>query len=162
MKTDIEYEFKLSETVQTDYKFASSIIEWLTNNMKGLTDDEDKKLFNKVNTGFNEESLKSFGNKPVCDIYINTVNYSTDFTEHKPESVNSIVIYYLKGANNPTYEKACMIHDYLMQEFLENDSFQRLTDVVTDTYILNSEIQPGPIGKRWGVMGILELSHILY
>lgn len=162
MNLDIEYTFELSETIQTDYKFASSIIKWLTGNISSLTDDKDKLLFSKVNTGFNEETLKSFGSKPVCDVYINNVEYSTDFSEHKPESVNSIVIYYLKGANNPVYEKACDIHDYLIQEFIENESFKRLNDIVTDTYIMNSEIQPRPIGKRWGVMGILELSHILY
>lgn len=162
MKTDIEYEFPLSESIQPDYRFAASIIEWLTSNLTLLKDDEGNKLFKKVNTGFNEDSLKSFGKKPVCDVYINNVDYSTDFSEHKPESVNTIVIYYLKGANNPTYLKACEVHDYLMQEFLENNSFKRLTDIVTDTYILNSEIQPSPISKKWGVMGILELSHILY
>lgn len=162
MITDIVYEFELSESIQPDYKFASSIIEWLTSNLEGLTDDKDKKLFSKVNTGFNEDSLKSFGSKPVCDVYINNIVYTTDFSEHKPESVNSIIIYYLKGANNPTYLKACSLHDYVMQEFLVNESFKRLTDIVTDTYILNSEIQPHPIGKKWGVMCILELSHILY
>lgn len=162
MNTDIRYTFNVTGQVEPDYRFAVSIIDWLVGNLKELTTDEDDKLFNEVNIGYNEESLKSFGKKPVCDVYFNNVNYDTDFDEHTPETVNSIVIYYLKGANNPTYMKACEIHDYITQEFLKNDSFKRLNDIVRDTFILNSEIQPSPVGKRWGVMGIFELSHILY
>ena len=162
MNTDIKYTFELSQSITEDYKFASNIIEWLTENMESLTDDNNNTIFSKVNTGFNEETLKSFGGKPVCDVYFNTVNYTSYLDENKPESANTILIFHLKGANNTTYNKACELHDFIMQEFLVNDQFKRLSNIVRDTSILDSEIQPHPIGKKWGVMGIFELSHNLY
>lgn len=162
MNTDIVYTFEVSESTIPDYRFASSIVTWLTENMESLTDDHEDPIFGKVNIGFNEETLKTFGKTPVCDIYINNTDFTTDFDEHKPETVHTVLIFYIKGANNPAYMKACELYDYIMQEFIENESFKCLDNIVRDTYISNSEIQPRPIGKKWGVMGILELSHILY
>ena len=161
-ETIAEYTFEVSERLSRDYKYASSILAWLTENLESLTDDEDKKIFGKVNTGFNEETIKTFGKTPVCDIYINNSEFSSDFDEHKPQEVHTVLIFYVKGANNPTYIKACELYDYVMQQFIAEESFRMLEDVVMDTYITDGEIQPRPIGKKWGVMGVLELSHILY
>lgn len=162
MNTHIEYEFDVANTTILDYKFASSISTWLCENLEQLTDDNNHIIFGRVNTGFNENSLKTFGKKPVCDIYINNVEYTTDFDYHTPEKVNTILIFYLKGANNHSYSKACELHDYILQEFIENESFRRLEDIVKETYITNSELMTQPINKKWGVMGAFELTHILY
>lgn len=162
MNTDIRYTFELSETIMFDYKFASQISAWLQENLENLTDDDKNIIFGRVNTGFNENTLKTFGKKPVCDVYINNVEYTGDFDNHTPQKVHTIIIFYLKGANNHTYLKACELHDYILQEFLENESFQRLDDIVRNTYITNSELMTQPINKKWGVMGAFEITHELY
>lgn len=162
MKTDIEYSFELSESIEPDYKVANKISTWLHDNLDELTDDKDNKIFNKINYGFNEENLKGFGKKPVCDIYINNIDYNSDFENTPPKTAHSILIFYMKGANDVAYLKCCDLHDYLIQEFITNDSFKCLDGVVKDTVILNSELMNQPFNKKWGVMGALELSHILY
>lgn len=159
---DETYHFCVEETVCDDYKIAKKISQWLQKNLESLTDDDHKTVFSKVNTGFNENSLKTFGNKAVCDVYINRVEYEGDFDVHAPIKVKTIVLFYLKGANNHTYEKACELHDYILQEFIENENFRRLDGVVNDTYITNSELMTQPINKKWGVMGAFELTHQLY
>lgn len=131
-------------------------------NQETTTDEPTDYVFSKVNTGFNETTLKTFGKKPVCDVYINNLDYDTDFDFTRPVIAHTIVLAYIKGANNYTYNKACELHDYLMQQFIEDKTFRELEDIVKDTYIKNSEIRPQPIGKKWGVMVALELTHNLY
>ena len=157
-----EYSFTVSESIDPDYKITSKISVWLKENLETLKDDNEDIIFNKVNFGYNEDSLKGFGNKPVCDVYTHKVEYSEDFDAYPAESVYSIIIFYMKGANNKAYLKACDLHDYLIQEFIKNRSFRFLEDTVRDTCILNSELMNQPINKKWGVMGVLELSHELY
>ena len=156
------YTFSISEKTMPDYTMSTNISSWLKNNLASLTDDNSNPIFGKVNNGFNENTLKTFGKNPVCDVYINRVDYEGNFECHIPQRVHTIVLFYLKGANNHTYEKACGIHDYLMQEFIENESFRRLDNIVSDTYILNSELRIQPLNKKWGVIGAFELSHTLY
>ena len=115
-----------------------------------------------MNTGFNENILKTFGKRPVCDIYINNVEYSTDFDSHIPIKVHTMILFYLKGANNHTYLKGCELHDLIMQEFISNNTFKRLDGVVRNTYIDNSEIQNQNIRGGYGVLGAFELTHDLY
>ena len=160
---DATYSFILAEKTTPDFKITKTISEWLVSNLTSLTDDNDKTIFSKVNTGFNENSLKTFSGHPTCDVYINNLGYSPDFDYDPPKMVNSIVLFYFKGANNKAYMKACELHDYLMQEFITNESFQTLSGVVRDTFITNSELMMQPINKKWGVMGAFELSHrIIY
>ena len=159
---DDDYEFTLADVTQQDYKFASQISAWLQETISGLVDDNDNIIFSRVNTGFDETTLKTFGKKPVCDIYIDHTDYEGDFDHHTPRIVHSIVLFYMKGANNVAYAKACELHDYLLQEFVTNESFQILADVVRATYINNSRLMTQPINKKWGVMGAFELSHMLY
>ena len=162
---DIEYCFKLSSKTSPSFKRTKAISEWLVNNLSNLKDDDDKILFNKVSTGFNENKLKTFNGRPTCDVYIDSLTYETDFDYPQPVSVNSIVLFYFKGANNVAYMNACELHDYLMQEFLTNDSWKSLTVdkrvIVKDTVIRNSELMMQPINKKWGCMGAFELSHKL-
>lgn len=162
MEVDIEYEFKISESLSFDYKCCSSIINWLKDNLESITDDNGKLLFNKVNFGYNEESIKGFGKKPVCDVYINNLNYDSDFDGIRPDSVTSFVICYLKGNMNTAYEKSCELADYLIQEFNENESFRRLTDVVMETYVRDVQFTIIPTGKTYGILCAFELEHILY
>ena len=159
---EISYQLEISEKISEDYKMAATISEWLKSNLENLTDDNDNKVFSKVNLGFDENNLKGFGKQPVCDVYLNRLEYSSDFDYHKPERAHSIIIFYMKGANDNAYLKCCQVHDYLMQEFITNVAFKRLENVVIDTYITNSELMNQPINKKWGVMGALELSHDLY
>lgn len=162
MITDIEYDFELSDTITPDFKTASRISKWLHDNLCDLKDDNDKIIFNKVNYGFQEDNIKGFGKKPVCDVYINDVEYNSEFEYTTPKSVHSIILFYIKGANNNSYLKCCELHDYLIQEFLTNEEFRCLEGYVKDTEILNSELMNQSINTKWGVMGALELSHILY
>lgn len=156
------YTFTFSEKQDPDYRMAYQILVWLQANMEGLEDDQENAVFGRVNTGFNENTLKSFGKKPVCDVYIDSVEYGSDFDNHIPVKVHSILIFYMKGANNQTYMKASELHDYLVQEFVTNNSFKFLDDVVKDTYIQNSGIRNQNIRGGYGVMGTFELTHELY
>ena len=156
------YTFTITEKVQPNYGMTHSIIEWLQENMESLVDDHNKAIFGKVNTGFNDSNIKTFGKSPVCDVYIDRVEYETNLDSCIPIKVHTIIIFYMKGANNPTYLKATNLHDLIMQEFLVNDTFKLLDNVVRDTYITNSEIRNQAIRGGYGVMGTFELTHDLY
>ena len=160
--TDWKYYFNVSSIETEGSSPAYNVSTWLQSNIAGLTDDDDNIIFSKVNTGFNSESLKTFGKKPTCDVYINRVNYDGTFENHLPSTVDTIVIFYMKGANNVAYMKAAQLHDYLVKEFINNRDWRFLQDVVRDTIITNSSLMTQPINKKWGVMGTLELSHQLY
>lgn len=157
-----EFEFDLSESTIPDYKMCALISQWIHDNLEQLTDDDDHKLFNKVNYGFNEDILKTFGKKPVCDIYVDNIEYESDITYSKPESAHSIIIFYVKGANDKAYIQTCQIHDYIMQQFIKNEDWKHLQGIVRDTVITNSQVMNQPINKKWGVMGAFELRHDLY
>lgn len=169
MEVDIEYEFALEPITHNDRKCSKHIVEWLKRNMESLTDANNKTVFSKVNYGYNTETIKGFGKKPVCDVYINTINYGSDFEANVPESVNSFIICYLKGNMDNAYLKGCELTDYLMQEFNDNENFRRLTlhdndgiiNIIRDTYIRNVEIQIIPSGKAYGVLCAFELEHEL-
>ena len=161
---DVSFCFEVTEKTESSFKLTKSISEWLVNNLSSLTDDKGNVIFNKVSTGFNQDKLKTFS-KPTCDVYINSLDYNTDFEYCRPVTVNTIVLFYFKGANNKAYMKACELHDYLMQEFIVNDSWKQLVVddklIVNDTVITNSQLMMQPINKKWGVMGAFELSHKL-
>lgn len=156
------YTFKISKQIDPDYGMTTQILEWLQDNMESLLDDYNKPIFGKVNLGFNETTLKTFGKRPVCDVYINNVEYEGDFDSHIPIKVHSYIIFVLKGANNPTYLKASELHDLIMQELLTNNQFKELPNVVSETYIDTSNISIRNIRGGYGVMGTFELTHILY
>ena len=159
---DERYQFTISERVTPEYGVSTQVLEWLHDNLASLVDDYNTALFGKVNYGFNDNTIKTFGKRPVCDVYIDKVEYSGDFDGHIPIKVHTIVIFYMKGANNTTYLKASELHDLLMQEFLTNKSFKRLTDIVQDTIIKDSGLRNQSIRGGYGVLGSFELSHDLY
>ena len=159
---DVTWTFTLKEKTIPDYRCTYSIIEWLRKNLEELTDDNADKVFSKVNYGYNEQTLKGFGRKPVADVYISNVEYSSDLNSNTPVNVNSIIICYLKGNMNDTYEKACELTDFLIQEFEENPSFRECPNIVRDTYVSNVELQIIPQGKTYGVICAFELKHDLY
>lgn len=159
---DIVYQVTIDEKLTPEYKITLPILTWLQDNLEDLKDDYNQSIFSKVNTGFNESILKSFGKKPVCDVYINGVEYDTDFDAHTPKKVHSIVLFYLKSSNNKSYVKACMLHDLLMQEFITNQDFRHLSDVVLNTYIEDSSVNIRNMSNGMGVMGVFELTHTLY
>ena len=162
IEIDETYELSFVERTIPDYTMSTSISEWLKANLESLTDDNNNTVFNKVNNGFDENTLKTFGKKPTCDVYINSIEYDPNFDHCTPVRVKTIIIFYMKGANNNAYLQCCALHDYIMQEFIENESFRRLDNIVKDTYITNSELMTQPINKKWGVMGAFELTHTLY
>ena len=170
MDVDIEYEFDLDPVTNVDYKITKRILEWLKQNMENITDSNDKKLFSKVNYGYTEDTLKGFGKKPVCDVYINTVRYDSDLHQNIPDSVTSFIICYLKGNMNNAYLKATELTDYLIQEFNDNTQFRELQiienentlNIVRNTFIRDVELQNIPSGKTYGVICAFELEHELY
>jgi hypothetical protein len=173
MDVNIVYEFDLESETNNDYKITKPIVEWLHSNLENLTDTSNDKVFSKVNYGYNEDTIKGFGKKPVCDVYINSISYGSDLTVNVPESVTTFIICYLKGNMNQAYLKACELTDYIIQEFNDNDSFRRLTlqetvddetiisNIVRDTYIRDVEFQIIPSGKTYGVICAFELEHEL-
>lgn len=174
LEENITYSFNLKESTTQDYKCCVQIIEWLKRNMESLTDDNNKTLFSKVNYGYNEETLKGFGKKPVCDVYIDNFDYRSDLTENVPDKVHTFIICYLKGNMNATYFKACELTDYLLQEFNTNDSFRELTihetvggeilvhKVVRETRVSDVTLEIIPQGKTYGVLCAFSLEHELY
>lgn len=158
---EAEYEIKLSEKTTPDYTISTLISEWLQDNLTGLTDDDDNPLFNKVNLGFSEENLKSYGVKPICDVHINNSEYNHDFDISELDEVHSIIIAYTKGTNDKAYMRICSVHDYIVQEFSTNPQFRQLPDTVINTYVDSSRIMVQPIRKVWGCMCAVELTHII-
>ena len=156
------YEFTITGQTHPDYQCCVSIIEWIKSNLDNLKDDYNHSLFSKVNYGYNTDTIKGFGKKPVADVYIDTLNSSTDFDNNKPDIVNSFIICYLKGNMNNAYLKACELTDYLIQQFEENNNFRELNLIVRDTYVRNVELQIVPSGKTYGVICAFELEHKLY
>ena len=63
---------------------------------------------------------------------------------------------------NRTYEKACELTDFLIQEFEENGDFRELSNIVRNTNVANVELQIIPNGKAYGVLCAFELEHNLY
>ena len=160
--TDITYTFQVTEQTSDITGVTTQVLEWLHDNLEDLRDDLNKQIFGKVNYGFNDDNIKTFGRKPVCDVYLNKVEYDGDFEDHIPIKVDTILIFYLKGANNHTYLKACELHDYLVSVLSNTESFKRLDNVVRDTYITNTEVRNQKIRGGYGVLGAFELTHTLY
>ena len=160
---DAEYTFQISETTSNpDYRMAKSVSEWLKTNLESLTDDNDKTIFNKVSYGYDKEKLKTFGKKPTADIYIDRVEYDSTLDSNAPVSVNTIIIFYMKGANDVAYLKTTELHDLLMQMFLTEEDWKICSGVVRDTVITNSQLMSQPSSKKWGAMGAFQLKHYLY
>ena len=174
VETDITYTFTITDKTSPSYKFTRSIIEWLKHNMENLSDDHNNPIFSKVNYGYSEDTIKGFGKKPVCDVYISNIGYDSDVYENRPSTVTSYIISYLKGNMNNAYEKGCELTDYLVQEFNTNDSFRELvlketvnevtttTGIVRNTFIRDVRLKIIPSGKVYGVLCAFELEHQLY
>lgn len=161
MNTNIIYDFEIDEVTLPDYKITRSILEWIRGNLTQLKDDNLRTIFNKVNLGYNENSLKGLGKKPVCDIYLSKIEYK-DFLDYQvPNKYETVIVVSLKGNANNTYAKGLELHDYMLQEFIENKSWRELTDIVQETKILNSEVQINGGNKVWGTLILFELEHIL-
>ena len=156
------YEFTITGKTHPDYQCCASIIEWIKTNLEALKDDYNKSLFSKVNYGYNQDTLKGFGKKPVADVYIDHLTYTTDFDNNQPETVTSFIICYLKGNMNNAYMKACELTDYLVQQFEENDDFRELTDIVRDTRVAEVQLEILPGAKSYGIVCGFELEHKLY
>lgn len=161
MDTEIIYDFEIDEVTLPDYNITRSVLEWLRLNLSQLKDDNLKTIFNKVNLGYNENSLKGLGKKPVCDIYLSKVKYKDYLDYQVPDKYETVIVVSLKGNANNTYAKGLELHDYILQEFIENNSWRELTDVVQETRILNSEVQINGGNKVWGTLLLFELEHIL-
>lgn len=159
---DVTYEFTISGKTSPDYQCCTSIISWIKSNLEALTDDNNHTLFSKVNYGYNTETIKGFGKKPVADVYVDTINYDSDFDDNYPDTVNSFIICYLKGNMNNAYMKMCELTDYLIQQFEENEEFRELDSIVRYTRVANVELQIIPGNKSYGVLCAFELEHKLY
>lgn len=160
LELEEEYEFDLSSIINIDYKISSSIAAWLKTNMEALQDAKGNIIFGKVNYGYDEDILKSFGKKPVCNVYISQIEFTSDLQLNKPYSVTSFIVCYLKGKINKTYERACDLGDYLIQEFMSNDDFRK-NSVVYNTTVEDMRVELVPVNHRYGVICALELQHFI-
>ena len=166
---DEEYCFDFEELTSDDYSVTKKIVEWLQYNLSHIHDTSDNPLFSKVNYGYNENTIKGFGKKPVCDVYLTNAAYDSDFQHNKPTSINSVIIAYLKGNMNNTYLRACELMDYFLQEFEENSKWRQLIEtidevpyvIVKDTFVRRSELRLIPGQKTYGVLVAFELEHQL-
>ena len=161
MDTNIIYEFEIDQKLLPDYRVTNTALNWLKNNMDGLVDNDNKPIFHKVNLGYNESSLKGFGNKPVCDVYLDHITYRDDFDLNVPGIIHTVIVVTLKGNANNSYGKALDLTDYIVQEFVENESWKEISRVDKETRITNTEVQINPNNKVWSTMILFELEHIL-
>lgn len=160
---DQSYLFQVSEsTSDPDYRMAKSVSEWIHDNLEALTDDNEIPIFSKISYGYDEVKLKTFGKKPTADIYIDRVEYDGTLENWTPRSVHTIIVFYMKGANDVAYLKTTELHDLLMQKFLTDEDWRILSGIVRDTIITNSQLMSQPSNKKWGAMGVFELAHYLY
>ena len=156
------YEFTVTGQTHPDYQCCTAIVQWIQTNLESLQDDYTHPLFSKVNLGYNQDTIKGFGKKPVADVYIDNLDYGSDFDNNKPDKVHSFIICYLKGNMNDAYLKACELTDFLIQQFEESESFRELTDIVRYTRVANVELQIIPQSKTYGILCAFELEHELY
>ena len=168
---DSTYTFNVEDLTNGNFKITKKIIQWLQSTLAGLTDSNNESLFSKVNLGYNESTIKGFGKKPVCDVYLSNVDYTTDFTSNRPDTIKSVIICYLKGNMNNTYLKACELCDYLLQEFEQNENLRiliedtvvdgetRHTRIVRNTFVSRCELRLIPATKTYGVLVAFELEH---
>lgn len=158
---NVIYDFEIDEVVYPDYKVGHTVLTWLQGNLASITDDNTKPLFNRVNLGFNEDTIRNFTDKPICDVYLNNVDYKNDFDFNTPDNINSIIVISLRGKANNTYGKALQIQDYITQEFIENLNFRELDRIVSETRITNSRIEMNRENKILTTLIIFELNHVL-
>ena len=159
---DEVFSLKLSKKFIPDYKFTYALTSWLKSNLESLTDDDDNKIFAKVNIGFAEDNVKSFGNRATCDVHINTVNFEDDFESSRIDKIDSIIVFKIKGNQEKAMIEATKILDYLIQEFITNDSFKTLSKYVKDTRLTNAGLREQPNKSGWYVLGVLELEHHIF
>ena len=161
MDTHIVYDFQVDEMVLPDYRVTNTLLNWLRNNLDNLVDNNQDKIFHRVNIGYNERSLKGFGNKPVCDVYLNNIDYRDDFDLNQPSIINTNIIITLKGNANNTYAKALDLTDYIIQEFIENKEWRELDTIVKETRITDTQVRINPDNKVWSTMIVFQCSHTL-
>ena len=166
MEMEEVYEYPLAEKLIPKFKRCHDVTSWLKRNLESLVDDDGNAIFSKVNLGYSDDKLKSFTKKATCDVHINTVTFEDDFIYGRPEKINSIIVFKLKGNNNRVAETATILLDYLIQEFAINDTFRKLViddkGIVSDTRITNAGIREQPNNSNWYVLGVIELSHHLF
>lgn len=156
------YHVKLSESCKGDYGYTYALTSWLKTNLESLTDDDDNPIFAKVNIGFGEDNVKSFGNGATCDVHINNIDFEDDFDTCRIDIINSIIVFKIKGNQETAMLEATKILDYLIQEFITNDSFKTLDGYVHDTRLTNAGLREQPNKSNWYVLGVLELQHHLF
>ena len=159
---DATYTFNVIDDTAPHFTITTQIMQWIHGNLENLKDTNNKTIFGKVNYGYGQDTLKGFGSKPVADVYVNNITYGSDFDYHNPKELHSIVICHLKGTNNHTYIKACELHDYVMQQLVENEDWSFLEGKVKKSFLTNSEIMNNPGSKKWGVIVAFEITHLLY
>ena len=162
LEVDEVFSLKLSEKCIPDYKITYALTSWLKSNLESLTDDDDNKIFAKVNIGFAEDNVKSFGNRATCDVHVNTVNFEDDFESSRIDKIDSIIVFKIKGNQEAAMIEATKILDYLIQEFITNDSFKTLSKYVKDTRLTNAGLREQPNKSGWYVLGVLELEHHIF
>lgn len=162
LELDEVFTLKLSKKCIPDYKITYALTSWLKSNLESLTDDDDNKIFAKVNIGFAEDNVKSFGNRATCDVHVNTVNFEDDFESSRIEKIDSIIVFKIKGNQETAMIEATKILDYLIQEFITNDSFKTLSKYVHDTRLTNAGLREQPNKSGWYVLGVLELEHHIF
>lgn len=161
VETDIEYEYEIDDMVLPDYKVSDAVIDWLRGNLDNMVNDAGDKLFNKVNIGYNESSLKGLSKKPVADVYLNNINYRNTYDLNTPDNIDTVIIVTLKGNMNKAYRRALQLTDYIIQEFIENDSFRYLDRIVKETTINGTRVEINPEDSLWTVMVVFEVNHVL-
>lgn len=162
LEVDETYTYPLAESIIPDYKFTYQLTSWLKSNLESLADDDGNTIFAKVNIGFGEDNVKSFGNRATCDVHINTVEFEDDFGNSRIDIINSIIVFKIKGNQETAMIESTKILDYLIQEFITNSEFKTLTDYVQDTRLTNAGLREQPNKSNWYVLGVLELQHHLF
>lgn len=156
------FHVQLSESITGDSRYTYQLTSWLKSNLESLTDDDDNPIFAKVNIGFGEDNVKSFGNRATCDVHVNTIEFENDFEESMVDKINSIIVFKIKGNQESAMLEATKILDYLIQEFRTNESFKTLDNYIKDTRLKDAGLREQPNKSNWYVLGVLELQHHIF
>ena len=135
------FHVQLSESITGDSKYTYQLTSWLKSNLESLTDDDDNPIFAKVNIGFGEDNVKSFGNRATCDVHVNTIEFENDFEESMVDKINSIIVFKIK----------CGYTDIIFTPHY-----------IKDTRLKDAGLREQPNKSNWYVLGVLELQHHIF
>ena len=140
--------------------------KWLQSLLANLQDGDKNPIFKKVLLGFEEASIKTFGDGVLATCYITNTDYAETFGIHnRPTYIHSVIAFIIKGNTAAKYDTAVKIMDILQENLETNHDWQKLetpSRIVRDTDVINANLTLTPVNKKLSIIGFIELRHHVY